>query len=297
MEKYPNNSEERSKLEEEIKRLESSAFGSVGKPTLSQTELNEIEYTPPTDEYLAVEAENSLANDRADQIQAIRDRSENEVKQNTAVRDAYISDRDGERATLAENYEAAVRAVDNDAIKRGLARSSVAAVGRSELESEYLKRNADVEKSYGKKIAELDGEIAAADGKLRAALDDFNLSYATRLNQKIAELKAERDQRIERVTSFNNSVREKQAKLDADKLKTESELFSAAIEQKKKANSADGLSASERDKLFKSVYDSMDKYLASLDKQEAKLEIRNHTLYRQHLSNYYYTKLYDKYGR
>lgn len=297
MEKYPNNSEERSKLEEEIKRLESSAFGSVGKPTLSQTELNEIEYTPPTDEYLAVEAENSLANDRADQIQAIRDRSENEVKQNTAVRDAYISDRDGERATLAENYEAAVRAVDNDAIKRGLARSSVAAVGRSELESEYLKRNADVEKSYGKKIAELDGEIAAADGKLRAALDDFNLSYATRLNQKIAELKAERDQKIERVTSFNNSVREKQAKLDADKLKTESELFSAAIEQKKKANSADGLSASERDKLFKSVYDSMDKYLASLDKQEAKLEIRNHTLYRQHLSNYYYTKLYDKYGR
>ena len=297
MEKYPNNSEERSKLEEEIKRLESSAFGSVGKPTLSQTELTEIEYTPPTDEYLAVEAENSLANDRADQIQAIRDRSENEVKQNTAVRDAYISDRDGERATLAENYEAAVRAVDNDAIKRGLARSSVAAVGRSELESEYLKRNADVEKSYGKKIAELDGEIAAADGKLRAALDDFNLSYATRLNQKIAELKAERDQKIERVTSFNNSVREKQAKLDADKLKTESDLFSAAIEQKKKANSADGLSASERDKLFKSVYDSMDKYLASLDKQEAKLEIRNHTLYRQHLSNYYYTKLYDKYGR
>lgn len=297
MEKYPNNSEERNKLEEEIKRLESSAFGSVGKPTLSQTALNEIEYTPPTDEYLAVEAENSLANDRADQIQAIRDRSENEVKQNTAVRDAYISDRDGERATLAENYEAAVRAVDNDAIKRGLARSSVAAVGRSELEREYLKRNADVEKSYGKKIAELDGEIAAADGKLRAALDDFNLSYATRLNQKIAELKAERDQKIERVTSFNNSVREKQAKLDADKLKTESELFSAAIEQKKKANSADGLSASERDKLFKSVYDSMDKYLASLDKQEAKLEIRNHTLYRQHLSNYYYTKLYDKYGR
>ena len=270
MEKYPNNSEERSKLEEEIKRLESSAFGSVGKPTLSQTELNEIEYTPPTDEYLAVEAENSLANDRADQIQAIRDRSENEVKQNTAVRDAYISDRDGERATLAENYEAAVRAVDNDAIKRGLARSSVAAVGRSELESEYLKRNADVEKSYGKKIAELDGEIAAADGKLRAALDDFNLSYATRLNQKIAELKAERDQKIERVTSFNNSVREKQAKLDADKLKTESDLFSAAIEQKKKANSADGLSASERDKLFKSVYDSMDKYLASLDKQDRK---------------------------
>ena len=103
--------------------------------------------------------------------------------------------------------------------------------------------------------------------------------------------------KIERVTSFNNSVREKQAKLDADKLKTESDLFSAAIEQKKKANSADGLSASERDKLFKSVYDSMDKYLASLDKQEAKLEIRNHTLYRQHLSNYYYTKLYDKYGR
>ncbi|MDE6401066.1 MAG: hypothetical protein K2L54_00460, partial [Clostridiales bacterium] len=196
MGQLPDNSEGRNKLEDEIKRLETSAYGSIGKKTLPRVELDEIDYTAPTDEYLAVKAENSLADYRTDEINAIRDRSENDVKQKSAQRDAYISDRDGERAALAESYEAAVRAVDADAVKRGLARSSVAAVGRSELESEYLKRNADVVQSYGKKIAELDNEIAAADGKLRAALDDFNLSYATKLNQKIAELKAERDEKI-----------------------------------------------------------------------------------------------------
>lgn len=297
MGQLPDNSEERNKLKDEVERLETSAFGAVGKTSLPRTELDEIHYTAPTDEYIAVKAENSLSDYRDGEMNAIRERSANDVKQKTAQRDAYITDRDGERNALAESYDAAVRAVDNDAIKRGLARSSVAAIGRSELENEYLKRNADIVQSYGKKIAELDGEIAAADGKLRAALDDFNLSYATRLNAKIEELKAERDEKIERVTSFNNAVREKQAKLDSDRVKTESSLYSDAISQNKKTGSADGLSAKEREKLYVAVYDSMDKYLASLDKQQAKLEIRNHSFYKQHLSSYYYNKLYDKYGR
>ncbi|MDE6401576.1 MAG: hypothetical protein K2L54_03085, partial [Clostridiales bacterium] len=103
--------------------------------------------------------------------------------------------------------------------------------------------------------------------------------------------------KIERVTAFNNAVLEQQAKLDADIAKTESSLYTDALDQKKKANSADGLTSEEREKMYRSVYDSMDKYLSSLDKQQAKLEIRNHSLYRQHLSSYYYEKLYDKYGR
>lgn len=92
-------------------------------------------------------------------------------------------------------------------------------------------------------------------------------------------------------------IERKQAELDNDRLKTESSLYSAALSQEKQENSLDGASSERRDAVYKAVYERMDKFLGSLDPQQAFLEIRNHSMYRQHLSNYYYNRLYDKYGR
>lgn len=292
----PDNSDSRKELEDEIKRLESNV-ASAEKTTLPTVTLDEISYDAPSDEYLKMTAENSLEGYRNDQIKAINERSAENAKTMANQREAYITNRDSDIAALDESYNAAARAVDNDAVKRGLARSSIAAVNKSELEAEYLKRNADIVSSYGKKISELDSEIAAVDSKLKAALDDFNLTYATKLNEKLAELKNERDKKIEAVTKFNNDVRVKQAALDSSKAKTESDLHTAAINREKTATSLDGLTAEERDGIYKSVYEAMDAYLGSMDKQQAKMELLNHSLYRQHLSNYYYYKLMDKYGR
>lgn len=291
-----NNTESRDKLEEEILRLETIDDG-VSKKTLPEVKLDEIDYTAPSDEFLKISAEKELADYRKNGEKALRDKSADDVKTMSDSRAAYANSRDGELAALSEKYADAVRAVDNDAVKRGLARSSVAAVGRSELESEYFGRNASVIEDYGRKIAALDAEISAADGKLRAALDDFNLSYATKLNAKLKELKSERDRKIAEVTEFNNAVRAKQAELDAARAKTESELYTEAQKQQKNSASLDGASSERRDAIYKSVYAKMDEYLASMSPQQARLEIRNHSLYKQHLSPYYYSRLYDKYGR
>ncbi|MCH5164796.1 MAG: hypothetical protein J1G01_00140 [Clostridiales bacterium] len=292
----PDNSESRRELEEQIKQLE-KADSHATRESLPSTKLDELSYTAPSDEYLEAQAEKSLQGYKSSGEKSIRENSENEAKARARQREAYLKGRDGDIAALGDSYRAAALAIDNDAMKRGLARSSIAAAGKSELESEYLKRNADIVDTYGKKIAELDSEIAAADSKLRAALDDFNLTYATKLNEKIESLKSERDKKVEEVTKYNNEVRAKQAALDQSRLKTESDLYSAALSQEQKENSLDGISPEKRDEIYRSVYDKMDEYLSSMTPQQAKLEIRNHTMYRKHLSNYYYYKLYDKYGR
>lgn len=292
----PNNTDARDKLEEEIKRLE-SVEGGTKKQKLPAVKMDEINYEAPSDESLRSSAENNLSDYRKEQTDAIKQNSETTAKELSDRKDAYIKSRDEDISALEGSYQNAVRAVDSDAIKRGIARSSVAAVARGELEKEYLSRNADISESYGKKISQLDSDIAALDGKLRTALNGFNLSYATRLNAEITRLKAERDDKIAAVTKYNNEVRAKQAQLDADRKKTESDLYSAALDQEKKEKSLDSLSSEERDKIYRSVYDQMDGFLSSLSPQEAKLEINNHSLYRQHLSNYYYYRLYDKYGR
>lgn len=288
--------DERDGLLDEIERLETASAG-VSKPRLPEVKLEETEYTPKSDAELENAARTELEEYKRTGENAVRDKSAAQEQTLRDRRDGYEKNRDAELAALEQKYDAAVKSVNNDAIKRGLARSSVATAALGNVESEYLKRNADIASGYGKKISELDAEISAVDGKLRTALDDFNLSYAARLNTRLNELKAEREQKIDSVTKYNNDVRERQAALDEKRLRAQNELYAQELRNKQTAESVDGLSSEQRDKIYKSVYDAMDRFLGGMDEHEARVEIRNHSFYREHLSDYYYARLFDKYGR
>ena len=286
----------RDELLKEIEKLETPGW-SATKTDLPKTTLDEIKYERPTDEALGKTAESELSSYKTEGEKSVRDSAEAQNQALVDKRDAYATSRDGEVSALDEQYRSAVRAVDNDVVRRGLARSSIAVVERAELEREYLSRNADIASSYGKKLAELDGEIAAYDSKLKKALDDFNLAYAAKLNQRITELKTERDKKEQEVLKYNNEVKKSQAKLDSDRAKDEYALYKAALDIEQQQNSMSGLPSERVNETYKAIYDAMDKFLGSMDKDDAMVELLNHSLYRQHLSNYYYNRLLDKYGR
>lgn len=288
------NTEKRNKLRDEVEKLESASSVST-KVTLPKVELETVEYTPPSDEYLAQSAESSLKDYRDGSIDRIKENSRKETEELQALRGTYEGNMQKQNDELAGSYDAAVRAVENDAIKRGLARSSVAAVNRGEVESEYLKRRADITDAYYASITDLDKRISDADGKLRAALDDFNLTYATKLDQTIKELKAERDKKIQEVTKYNNEVRAKQAALDESRARAESTLTDQAAKREK--NSLSSASLEYRNALYKTIYEKMDELLSQMEPVDAKRELLNHTYYKEHLSDYYYAMLYDRYVR
>ncbi len=290
------NSDSRSKLEEEIKKLESLATG-IEKIDLPEVKLDQLSYTPPSDDELKRIAESGLEEYRRKQTDAIKQNSADGEAQLISKREGYGTAVKDELNALEQTYKKAAQNIDDDILKRGLARSSVAVNSKSELENERARRASDITGEYGKKIAEIDAEIAAVNSKLNAALNDFNLTYAVKLNEKLDELKSARDKKSEEVIKYNNDIKAKQAALDENRLKTESGLYGDALSQKKQENSLEILTPDQRDAVYESVYNKMDEYLSSLTAHEAKLELRNHTLYRNHLSDYYFYKLYDKYGR
>lgn len=296
MGQLPDNSEARYKLEDEIKKLEDISIG-VSRPTVGSVKLDTLEYAPPTDAELELRAQNSLESYKRDGENAIREQSANSEKTLSSTRDGYVAARQSGLDELEQSYKTASDNIDSDVIKRGIARSSIAANAKSELESARAESAAAVMIEYDKKIADIDAEIASVSDKLKKALDDFNLAYAVKLDEKLNSLKSSRDEKVAEVTKYNNEIKAKQASLDRDKQKTESDLYSEALSQKIKASSLNNLSPDERNEVYKSIYAKMDGYLSTLSQQQAKLEIRNHTLYRDHLSDYFYYKLYDKYGR
>ncbi|MCH5162495.1 MAG: hypothetical protein J1G38_03280 [Clostridiales bacterium] len=292
----PDNSPGRDKLKEEIDRLEAVKTG-VRKPSLERTELSEMEYDPPSDESLRAQAENDLGAYRSQGIENIKQESAQNEENLKKNKSEYENARSASLKKLETAYGNASETVDSDILKRGLARSSIAVNEKSGLAEAYAAQSAEIMREYDLKISDIDKEISSVGAKLNKALNDFNLSYAAKLNEKLNELKAEREKKTKEVLEYNNSIREKQAKLDNERLKTESSLYSDALSQQQKATDLDNLTPEARDAVYKSVYAKMDEYLSSMSKSQAKLEFLNHTLYRDHLSDYYYYKLYDKYGR
>lgn len=286
----------RDQLADEIERLEQASSGAM-KPSLPKVTLEEKTYDAPDDETLRQTAESELADYKRDNELSLRQKSAAEEEELNAKRDSYEQAREKAGAELEKSYEAATRAIDNDVVRRGLARSSIASVEHGALEREYLGKNAELIREYTNNITKLETDIAAVNRKLQDALNDFNLTYASKLTAKLNELKAEREKKMQEVIEYNNEIKRKQASLDYDRLKTESELYSEALSQEKQEKSLDGVPAERRDEIYQAVYKKMDEFLSSLDPADALLEIRNHSMYRQHLSNYYYSKLYDKYGR
>ena len=289
-------SDKRNKLEDEIVELETAATG-VKKPTLPSVKLDQIVYAPPTDAELRESAERELAGYKQDGELNIRENSAAGAKELAAKRETYASSLEKDVAALENDYGAAAERIDADVIKRGLARSSIAVNAKSGLEGERMRQTAAVRDEYGKRIAELDAQISAVGAKLTAALNDFNLSYAAKLNETLGALKTEREQNTQAAIKYNNEVKAKQAMLDAQKAKTESDMYTAAIKQNQAASDVSLLSEAEREKVYSAVFAKLDSYLSSLSEEQARIELRNYPMYRTHLNDYYYYKLYDRYAR
>lgn len=286
----------RRKLEQEILQLE-AVDGNVEKPSLPSVTLTEKTYTAPTDAELKTAAEDSLKTYKTDGIANVNAASKNDEAALKSKRETVSASMKNALSVLEDNYNSALQKIDSDVLKRGLARSSVAVTGKADLEREYLSRADELRSGYQSQLNELDGEISAVGAKLKKALDDFNLTYAAKLNEKLASLKTEREKKQDEVLKYNNEIRAKQAELDAKRAETESKLYSAALDQKNKESQLDTLTPDQKEQLNKAIFDKMDAYLSSMDAAAARLEIRNHSLYQQHLSPLYYYRLFDKYGR
>lgn len=169
--------------------------------------LKEITYKADSDEDIAkrAEIENSLYKQQA--VNSL----ENKIQ---SQKNAYDVNRQKAESSLQEGYEKLKELYDslrqraeNDALKRGLARSSIATNKLGALDSARIEGAAELRASYNSAIADIDGKIAALEVDKENALQDLDIKYATELQDRIAELKKERDKTASEYEKYNNDVR------------------------------------------------------------------------------------------
>lgn len=269
------------------------------KPEISKgNEYERLDYTPPTDEQI----EKSAGAVLADYKQAGEQSIENEI---SALLEKYSTQKkkDDESyekmlKSLSDAYEMAVESASNDALKRGLARSSIAVNTVSAIEGEKAKEKSALEREHEQKMREIDNEIAMLEVKKQKALDDFNVAYTARLTEQIDKLKEESLKKQTEVVKYNNSLTEKEREEEIKRKKAESELYTQALSQKKTEDSMKNkLTEHEQDTQYQQVYSVLRDKLLTLSPMQAQTEVTANPIYRIYLSDAYYYKLYNEFGR
>ena len=262
------------------------------KPELPDVpEYERLEKDERTDDELVKSAEEELAGFKRQGEKGIDEKIAAEEK-------GYRADMEAARATHDEAAEQTKRAygtakqnTDNDMLKRGLARSSIAVNKKAALEAGEAEATAKLSSALSEKLQQLNEQIDALAAKREEALNDFNLSYAAKLTGRINELKAERDKRTEDAIKYNNSLTEKEHNAEVDKKMKESDLYGEALDQKKKENEL-GATADYRD-----LYNAIASELRKINLHDAREIVLSNPDIRDNVGNYYYYLLYDEFCR
>ena len=269
------------------------------KPTLpSGTEYEKMTYDAPTDEEISTQAITALSEYLSKGLSAIE--SENNAKRDEYGKNkqALASALDGGSVSLDSTYDDAVKRASNDALKRGLARSSIAVNTVGALEGERAKSKADLVQKYNASVSDIDAKINALESERVKAINDFNIAYTVKVSEQIEKLKAERDEKQAEVIKYNNEIAKTQNKERIDRAKAESELYSEALAHKEAENKlTDNPSNAQKENEYQQIYTLLREQLSQLDATTARNEVVNNPLFRNYLSTAYYYRLYDEFAR
>lgn len=130
-------------------------------------------------------------------------------------------------SNLDKYYDNARKTVSNDALSRGLARSSIVINELQAFTNEQLNTYTRLNEELTNNINALDFEINALEEEKDKALSQFDIDYAEKLTSKIASLKKDLENKQVEITKYNNEIAEKEAEFNLKYKELESDLEKA----------------------------------------------------------------------
>lgn len=145
-------------------------------------------------------------------------------------------------------------AAEKEALKRGLARSSIIMNKIEEFDKGKIDSAAKIQSGLAEKLNKIDYNIASLETAREKALADADMQYAADLTKKIKELETERQKNVNEALQYNNTVTEKEAKYAADQAAAQQKAYENYLKNQKEY---DKLILDEKLAAVKAYYDAM----------------------------------------
>lgn len=169
-----------------------------------------------------------------------------------------------------------------DAVKRGLARSSIVINVLDAFNQNMIDEYNKINEEISSKIQNLTTQKTLLDEQKQNALNSFDISYALKLSNKIDEINEKLSEQQQKVIEYNNQIAEKEAEYKSKQ--TDKALTYAKYIQ---SYGKDGINVLKQDEKFTLAKN----YLDGLTKEEALSELENNKVFASELGPSNYTKL------
>lgn len=244
--------------------------------------LDKKTFTKPTDEQIKTQAENSLYDYKQSEISGI----ENNYDTKKANIDTQLQTTKSTGQTQKEEaknlYSGLKKDASNDAVKRGLSRSSIVINILDAFDKNMIDEINKINQEISTKIDTLNNQKLLLDEQRQSALNSFDISYAVKLANKIDEINKNLKEEEQKVIEYNNQIAQKEAEYEA-KRKQNTLDYAEFIEK----NGQESLNAIKQIEKYELAKD----YLSTLSKDEALKELMYNTALGSELGASYLNKL------
>lgn len=258
----------------------------TGNKTNSNISLQKIEYSAPTEQEILQKAQNSLSDYKTKGIEAIESDYKTQSEQLDKSIQSVKDDQTDKAKSIVDAYSKAKQEASNDAVKRGLARSSIIVNKLDNYNNNMLNNLAVLSSQSSEKIDSLTTQKNTLELEKNNALKSFDIAYAVKLQDKIDSINEDISKTQQSVLKYNNEIAELEAKWNRD---NEQEDYEREMEMSKfVANQGtfviDTLKRNEKYQIAKD-------YFKDLDKQVAITELTTNSIYKENLGDVMYNKL------
>lgn len=220
--------------------------------------LQKKEFTKPTDEQIETQAKNSLSEYKQTSLNKIQNDYDSNAKAIEQDLKDLSNTKKNQQDTLQVAYNNAKTDAENDAIKRGLARSSIIVNTLAQYDNSMLAEFANIEKTYSENVTKLNNQKSQLEVQKQNALDSFDIAYAVKLSDKIDQINNELSEKANEVLEYNNKI----AQLEKEYLQ----------QQQEDANTQNNKIADDNLKLLE-FYNKYGKDYTKLLKEDEKLKV------------------------
>ena len=213
-EKSPLNGEKAKSAEEQkldyylnlISRYEGKTIGDIAKEKYQSEYMSADTRSDADLEDIATDYANAH---KAEKQASLTQKAEEKVN-NLEEKQLNLNQKADEEVEKVENdYNVKVKSGEANAIKNGIARSSIIANLIKSYDSEKAQKSSEIRKKQGDDLTAVNNQIAVLEDGLKNALSALDMESAVMLNEELTRLKEERNKINEKVAINNAKVDKK----------------------------------------------------------------------------------------
>ncbi len=215
--------------------------------------LEEMEYTPLTEEEIKAKANEGMDEKYGVELDALANETAKKLNSVEKSNELLNANALSQKEKVEALYKDAQEKVENSAIKRGISRSSIVQEQIKDLDVEKIKDTLSIDNSLAVELKNNSDKISELETDYLIAVNKLNVKKALEISEKIEELTEKQNDKIEEVLKYNNTIKRQQASLDN--------------------GNATSLSNEEKRNIKKQKAEEALKYYMSLPTEQAKKEL------------------------